>query len=99
MVASALVGQSLLAAALQRGSPTATMATMDAISVVIASVVGIAALGDQIAAGKAAWVAVGLVLVVAGRHHHGDRHSRTSPQCPTGLPGIDPAIDEEATAR
>lgn len=98
MVASALVGQSLLAAALQRGSPTSTMATMDATSVVIASIVGIAALGDQIAAGKAAWVAVGLVLVVAAVITMAIVKPHES-AVPNRVPGIDPAIDEEATAR
>jgi drug/metabolite transporter (DMT)-like permease len=64
MVAAALLGQSMLAGALQRGSTTATAASMDATTVTIASVVGLVALGDQIAPGKAAWVAIGLLLVV-----------------------------------
>lgn len=66
MVLAAVVGQSLLAAALQRGSTTATMASMDAINVVLASVVGLFALGDQIAAGRTGWVILGLGLVVGG---------------------------------
>ena len=71
------------------------MATMDATSVVIASVVGIAALGDQIAAGKAAWVAVGLVLVVAAVITMAivKPHESAVPNRVTA------AIDEEATAR
>ena len=66
MVVSAFVGQGLLASALQRGAPTSTMASMDATSVVVGSVVGLAVLGDQIAAGRTSLVAAGLVLVVAG---------------------------------
>ncbi|WP_225924606.1 hypothetical protein [Pseudonocardia abyssalis] len=65
MVAAALLGQTMLATALQRGSATATAASMDATTVVVASVVGLAALGDRIAPGREAWVALGLVLVVA----------------------------------
>ncbi len=66
MVGAAVVGQWLLATALQRGSTMATMASMDATSVVTASVVGLLALGDQIGAGQQAWVAIGLALVVGG---------------------------------
>lgn len=66
MVAAAVVGQSLLAAALQRGSTTATMASMDATGVVLASTAGLLLLGDQIVAGRGSWVAGGLFLVVTG---------------------------------
>lgn len=66
MVVSALVGQALLAAALQRGSSTATMASMDSVSVLLASVVGLALLGDQILAGREPWVLGGLALVLCG---------------------------------
>jgi drug/metabolite transporter (DMT)-like permease len=66
MVAAALIGQSLLAAALQRGSTTATMASMDATGVLLASAAGLLLLGDQVVPGRGPWVAVGLSLVVAG---------------------------------
>lgn len=66
MVLAAVLGQALLAAALQRGSTTATMATMDATTMLLSSVVGLAVLGDQTAAGQGPWVAVGLTLVVGG---------------------------------
>jgi drug/metabolite transporter (DMT)-like permease len=66
MVVAAVVGQSLLAAALQRGSTTATMASMDATGVLLASAAGLLLLGDQIVPGRGPWVAVGLSLVVAG---------------------------------
>ncbi len=66
MVLSAVVGQALLAASLQRGSTTAAMASMDSTSVLLSSVVGIALLGDQIVSGRGSWVAGGLGLVVLG---------------------------------
>ncbi|MGH3567431.1 MAG: hypothetical protein ACRDRH_15630 [Pseudonocardia sp.] len=66
MVVSALVGQTLLAAALQRGTTTATAASMDATTVVLASLVGLVVLGDQVVAGRLWWVVAGLVLVVGG---------------------------------
>jgi drug/metabolite transporter (DMT)-like permease len=65
VVVSALVGQTLLAAALQRGSAPAAAASMDAVTAVVSSIVGLTVLGDRIVDGQGAWVAVGLVLVVA----------------------------------
>jgi drug/metabolite transporter (DMT)-like permease len=66
MALSALIGQAAMAVALQRGSATSTVASTDATSVVLVSVVGLIALGDQIAAGRQAWVALGLTLVTVG---------------------------------
>ncbi|GAA1274926.1 hypothetical protein [Saccharothrix xinjiangensis] len=66
MVAAALVGQSYLALGLRRGSATSTAATMDATTVVITSVVGIAALGDRVVPGREWWVVLGVGLVVTG---------------------------------
>ncbi|GAB2777531.1 hypothetical protein [Amycolatopsis magusensis] len=66
MVLSAVVGQAALALALRTGSVTSMVASMDATTVVLASVTGIAALGDRIAAGRQWWVTLGLALVVAG---------------------------------
>lgn len=65
VVAAALVGQALMTAGFQRGSSTATAASMDAVSTVIAALVGLALLGDRIAAGHTATVLAGLALVVA----------------------------------
>lgn len=64
MVAAAVVGQAMLAGALQRASTTVAAASMDAVTVVLSSVVGLTVLGDQIAAGRGWWVAGGLTLVV-----------------------------------
>jgi hypothetical protein len=64
VVAAAVVGQGLLALALQRGATTPAAASMDTATTLIAAVVGLAVLGDRIAAGRASWVAAGLVLVV-----------------------------------
>ncbi|PSL56160.1 hypothetical protein B0I31_104451 [Saccharothrix carnea] len=66
MIVAALVGQSYLALALRRGSATSTVATMDATTVVLTSIVGIAALGDRISPGREWWVALGVALVVSG---------------------------------
>lgn len=66
MVFSALVGQAALAAALQRGSATSAVASMDATSVVLVSLVGLLALDDRIVSGRQWWVALGLALVVLG---------------------------------
>ncbi|MFD0200641.1 MULTISPECIES: hypothetical protein [Saccharothrix] len=66
MIAAAVVGQSYLALALRRGSATSTVATMDATTVVLTSIVGIAALGDRITPGREWWVALGVALVVSG---------------------------------
>ena len=63
---SAVVGQLMLAAALQRGSTTSAGASMDAVTAVFASAAGFIFLGDQIAAGKTLWVVGGLVVIVGG---------------------------------
>lgn len=66
MVASALAGQALLAAALQRGTTTATVASMDSMTTLLASGFGLLVLGDLVAPGRDLWLVSGLVLVVAG---------------------------------
>ncbi|MDQ3405914.1 MAG: hypothetical protein M3548_21400 [Actinomycetota bacterium] len=66
LIAAAVAGQASLMFALQRGPATSTVASMDATSVVLASTVGLAVLGDQVAAGRQWWVVLGLALVVLG---------------------------------
>lgn len=66
LVAAALLGQACLSVALSRGSATSTVASMDAVTVVLTSVIGIAALGDRVVAGREWAVGLGLVLVLAG---------------------------------
>jgi hypothetical protein len=66
MIAAAVVGQGLLAAALQRGTATATVASMDSMTVLLASGVGLLVLGDLVAPGRTGWLLAGLLLVVAG---------------------------------
>ncbi|MEU4804213.1 hypothetical protein [Actinosynnema sp. NPDC023587] len=66
MVAAALVGQAGMAVALQRGGATSTVATMDSVTVVVTSAVGVLALGDRITPGREWWVAAGVALVVLG---------------------------------
>jgi uncharacterized membrane protein len=64
MVLAAVLGQACLSAALARGTATSTVASMDAVTMVLTSVVGIAALGDRVVAGREWTVAVGLGLVL-----------------------------------
>ncbi|WP_191303518.1 hypothetical protein [Lentzea cavernae] len=66
MVIAAFVGQACLATALQRVSATSAVASMDATTVVISSVAGLALMGDQIAAEREWWVVLGILLVVSG---------------------------------
>jgi drug/metabolite transporter (DMT)-like permease len=64
MVVFALLGQTLFATALQRGSTTLTVAMMEATGVLVAAAIGLAALNDQVTAGRELWIPVGLALVV-----------------------------------
>jgi len=66
MIVAALVGQSCLAVALQRGTATSSVAAMDATTVVLTSVIGIGMLGDRITPGWEWAVGFGMTLVVAG---------------------------------
>jgi hypothetical protein len=66
MLLAALLGQACLSVALARGSATSMVAAMDATTVVLTSVVGIALLGDRVAPGRQWSVVLGLALVVAG---------------------------------
>jgi drug/metabolite transporter (DMT)-like permease len=78
LVVAAVLGQALLAGALQRGSATSAVATMDATSLVLASAVGMVAMGDRIAPGREWWVAVGMALVVIGVLALGKAPQRTA---------------------
>jgi len=62
---SALLGQACLAAALARGRVTPTVASMDAVTMVLTSVTGIAVLGDQVAPGREWSVVLGILLVLS----------------------------------
>jgi drug/metabolite transporter (DMT)-like permease len=66
MVLAALVGQALFAAALQRGSATAAVASMGAVATLLGSAAGLWLLADQVVAGRGPWIVVGLGLVVGG---------------------------------
>ncbi|HUQ58478.1 hypothetical protein [Lentzea sp.] len=66
MVLAAFAGQACLATALQRGSATSAVASMDATTVVISSVAGLALMGDRITPGREWWVVLGVLLVVSG---------------------------------
>jgi hypothetical protein len=62
---SALLGQVCMSAALARGTATSTVGSMDAVSMVITSVVGIAVLGDQVVPGREWSVVLGIALVLS----------------------------------
>jgi hypothetical protein len=64
MLLAAVLGQASLSSALARGTATSTVAWMDAVTMVLTSVVGIAALGDQVVPGREWSVGLGLVLVL-----------------------------------
>jgi hypothetical protein len=86
LVAHSLVGQLLLGLAMQRGSITAAVASMDAAGAVPAAVIGLAFLDDRIWPGREWLAALGFVVTVAAvigltryaepQHHHAiaDRH-------------------------
>lgn len=64
LFAHALLGQLLLGMAMQRGSMTAAVAAMDAVSTAPAAVVGLAFLGDQIWPGRQWLAATGFTLTL-----------------------------------
>jgi hypothetical protein len=64
IVLAAVLGQACLSVALTCGPVTSTVASMDATTMVLTSVVGVAVLGDHIAAGRGWSVVLGLVLVL-----------------------------------
>lgn len=66
IVLAVAVGQTLFAAALQRGSATSASAAMTAVATVVASLTGLLVLGDKVRNGWAPLVGLGLSLVVAG---------------------------------
>ncbi|SDG06244.1 hypothetical protein SAMN05216553_105143 [Lentzea fradiae] len=66
MVLAAFAGQACLATALQRGSATSAVASMDATTVVVSSAAGLLLMGDGIAPGREWWVGLGVLLVVSG---------------------------------
>ncbi|GLY53087.1 hypothetical protein Lesp01_67430 [Lentzea sp. NBRC 102530] len=84
MVLGAFVGQACLATALQRGSATSAVASMDATTVVISSAAGLALMGDQITPGREWWVALGVLLVVSGVLVLGSVSARASALVPVG---------------
>ncbi len=65
MLLAALLGQACLSAALARGTATSTVASMDAVTMVLTTVVGIAVLGDRVTPGWEWALALGVTLVLA----------------------------------
>lgn len=93
-LASAGIGQLLLAAALQRGSTTATGASMDAVTMVLASVAGTAFLADPIAAGRTWWVVIGLIVIVAGVFVMARVSAVPGDEEPNIIPRVVPAVGQ-----
>ena len=86
VIAHSVVGQLLLALAMQRGSTTAAVAAMDAASAVPAAVIGLVLLGDRIWPGRE-WLAalgflvtlgavIGLTRYAEPQHHHETNQAR-----------------------
>ncbi|GAA1796624.1 hypothetical protein [Planosporangium flavigriseum] len=86
LIAHSIVGQLLLGMAMQRGSTTAAVASMDAAAAVPAAAVGLLLLGDEIHPGRE-WLAAAGFLVTLGaviglsfyaepQHHHQQARSR-----------------------
>lgn len=64
LILHSVLAQLLLGLAMQRGSITAAVASMDAASAVPAAIVGVLLLGDKIAPGREGWAAAGFVLTL-----------------------------------
>ncbi len=79
LVAHSLVGQLLLALAMQRGSTTAAVAAMDAATAVPAAIVGLTLLGDKIVPGRG-WIAVIGFLATLGAVAGITRFAEPQPQ-------------------
>lgn len=89
LIAHSVVGQLLLGMAMQRGSTTAAVASMDAASAVPAAIVGLAFLGDQVQPGREWLVVFGFILALGSviglsfyaepQHHHEVSHPAPAP--------------------
>jgi hypothetical protein len=91
LIAHSLVGQLLLGLAMQRGSTTAAVASMDAAAAVPAAIIGLVFLGDAIRPGREWMAAAGFLVTLAAviglsffaepQHHHqvAGRHRPSEP--------------------
>jgi drug/metabolite transporter (DMT)-like permease len=106
LVAHSIVGQLLLGLAMQRGSTTAAVASMDAAAAVPAAIIGLLFLGDEITH-NLEWVAalgflvtlgavIGLTYFAEPQHHHqlAGRHRVPEPR----IPGIHTRSAQRAAA-
>src|SRR6266511_2158998 len=97
LLAHSVVGQLLLGLAMQHGSTTAAVASMDASAAAPAAVLGLLLLGDEIYAGREWLAAIGFLATLIGviglsfyaepQHHHqvAGRHRAAEPSH-TGVP-------------
>jgi multidrug transporter EmrE-like cation transporter len=91
LLAHTVVGQLLLGLAMQRGSTTAAVASMDAAAAIPPAVVGLLLLGDRIAPGRGWLAAIGFALALGSitlltryaepQHHVRDRFEARSALC------------------
>jgi uncharacterized membrane protein len=88
VVAHSLVGQLLLALAMQRGSTTAAVAAMDAAGAVPAAIVGLLLLGDRLVPGRE-WLGAAGFVVTLGAVIGLTRYAEPQHHCPAsgGAPG------------
>ncbi|MEV0717418.1 hypothetical protein AB0H87_22745, partial [Asanoa sp. NPDC050611] len=80
LIGASLLGQLLIGLAMQRGSTTAAVASMDAAAAVPAAAIGLLFLGDQIHSGREWMAALGFFITLAAvigltryaepQHHH-----------------------------
>jgi drug/metabolite transporter (DMT)-like permease len=97
LLVHSLVGQLLLALAMQRGSTTAAVAAMDAAGAVPAAIVGLLLLRDKIHPGREWLAAAGFVLTLGAvigltryaepQHHHATAPGRDSSRRPAAMYG------------
>lgn len=94
LIAHSLVGQLLLGLAMQRGSTTAAVASMDAAGAVPAAIVGLLLLNDKIWPGREWLAAIGFLITLAAvigltryaepQHHHAVAAGRQRPPVSRG---------------
>ncbi|MGW0036465.1 hypothetical protein [Gordonia sp. NPDC003376] len=100
-LACAGIGQVQMAAALQRSPPTVVGAVMDSVTMIVASALGVIALGDRIRPGDEPMVAAGVVLTlvgVAALARYGDRVD-SGESTPPERSGVGAATPQQSMGR
>ncbi|WP_178379902.1 hypothetical protein [Cryptosporangium aurantiacum] len=107
LLAHTVIGQLLLGLAMQRGSTTAAVASMDAAAAIPPALVGLLLLGDRIAPGREWLAAIGFVTALGSvllltryaepQHHVRDRYEAQG-RCRPRSPAVAPAHANGASA-